>query len=714
MRLSTLSRLFCATALCSVGAALPGLADSAGGRTGRDLNSFGMPGAIETPTAEALPDATLAGGISYSGLARRTFLTSQITPWLTGSLRYSRIDGIDRDRGYLMDRSFDIHVRLLEEQGWRPAVAAGLRDFMGTGVYSGEYLVASKTLTPSIRASLGLGWGRLGGTVREVDIGEGGTPHLDEWFTGDVRPFGSITWQATEALSLTAEYGNDRYAREAQEGTETPKGRVNLGLHYQGRQGYQLSAYNLGGNVWGAQISFAVNPRTAVYPSGLEPAGAPVRPRPAPGADPDGWSGAWTADPTAHPVIQKTLAEALAKDGQQLQSMSLTRDRAEIRIRNTRYIQQAEAVGRSARLLTRALPASVETMVITSVQDGLPASSVVLRRADVERLENTEAGRIAAVATLTDADPRPAGLVATPGVPQRFQWSAKPYLETGFFDPDSPLRYEVGGALEASYEVLPGLVAKGTLRKRLFGNADQKAPGKLTVEQYDGLTTEQIKAGNNGVYRVRSDGRMYAGNDDLQVPEMTLNWYAHPSATTYTRVTVGLLERMYGGVSAEVLWKPVQSPLALGLEIDRVKKRDYRDAFGFLDYETTSAHVSAYYEFGDGFVAQIDAGRYLAGDEGATVSLKREFANGWSIGAYATKTNLSAEEFGEGTFDKGITFSAPLSWAVGTPTKKTVGGNLGSLNRDGGQRVRVDGRLYDTIRDAHSVRMYDGWGRFWR
>ena len=45
------------------------------------------------------------------------------------------------------------------------------------------------------------------------------------------------------------------------------------------------------------------------------------------------------------------------------------------------------AVGRTARLMTRALPPSVETLVITSNNDGMATSSVVLNRADVERLE---------------------------------------------------------------------------------------------------------------------------------------------------------------------------------------------------------------------------------------------------------------------------------------------------------------------------------------
>ena len=446
-----------------------------------------------------------------------------------------------------------------------------------------------------------------------------------------------------------------------------------------------LGAYLLGGTHVGIQASMTLNPRRAPYPSGLEKAPAPVRPRVAPSADPEGWAGVWASAPTAQPAIQKALGDALAKEGQTLESMVLTANRAEVRIRNNRYIQHAEAVGRTARLMTRALPPSVETFVITSVESGMPTSSLTMRRADVERLENTEAGQIAAAAVMTDADPRPAGLVQSPGIAPRFSWQLR-----------------------------PGLVVKGTLRQRVFGNADQKAPGDRTADEYLAMSDDEIAADNNGVYRVRSDGRMYSGNKGLRIPDLTLNWYARPTDTVYTRVTVGLLENMYGGVSTEALWKPVNSRLALGAEINRVRKRDYRDNFEFLDYETTTGHLSAYYEFGGGFTGQLDVGRYLAGDDGATVTLTREFASGWEIGAYATKTDLSADEFGEGSFDKGVTIRVPLSFAVGTPSKRTVGGTISSLNRDGGQKVRVDGRLYDTIRDSHSTRMYDGWGRFWR
>lgn len=703
---------------------------------GQVINRYGLPGIIDTPTAEAMPDATLGAALSWNELGNRTGLSFQVLPRVSVALRYGKFDSTEQERGYVRDRSFDIRVLLLDETpgSWRPSVAVGLQDAVGTGFYSSEYVVASKTVTPRLRVSAGLGWGRLAssgglgspfGDRGAPDKGEGGTLNTDQWFKGEVAPFLGVSWKATDKLTLLAEYSGDDYACETGDAENCArsvwlsdkdplKNNLNLGFSWQAGQNYQIGGYVLGGKHFGIQASMTLNPRQSPYPSGLEKGPAPVRLRAAPAADPEGWSGVWAADPTAQPAIQKALGDALAKEGQTLESMVLTANRAEVRIRNNRYIQHAEAVGRTARLMTRALPPSVETLVVTSVEGGMPTSSVTMRRSDVERLENTEAGQIANAAVLTDADPRPAGLVQSPGITPRFQWSIRPYVSTGLFDPDEPLRYEIGAAASASYEITPGLTVKGTVRQRVFGNADQDAPGDLTVDEYLALTDEQIAAGNNGVYRVRSDGRMYSGNDSPRIPELTLNWNARPTSTVYSRVTVGLLENMYGGVSAEVLWKPVNSRLALGAEVNRVKKRDYRDNFEFLDYETTTGHVSAYYEFGGGFVGQLDVGKYLAGDKGATVTLTREFANGWEVGAYATKTDLSAEEYGEGSFDKGVTIRVPLAWAIGTPGKRTVGGSISSLNRDGGQRVRVDGRLYDTIRDSHSTKMYDGWGKFWR
>lgn len=64
----------------------------------------------------------------------------------------------------------------------------------------------------------------------------------------------------------------------------------------------------------------------------------------------------------------------------------------------------------------------------------------------------------------------------------------------------------------------------------------------------------------------------------------------------------------------------------------------------------TTGHLTAYWDTGwQDVLAKVSFGRYLAGDAGVTVDLSRVFGNGVKIGAYATKTDASAEQFGEGS-----------------------------------------------------------------
>jgi hypothetical protein len=172
---------------------------------------------------------------------------------------------------------------------------------------------------------------------------------------------------------------------------------------------------------------------------------------------------------------------------------------------------------------------------------------------------------------------------------------------------------------------------------------------------------------------------------------------------------------MHGGVSSELLWKPVDSRFALGAELNYTAQRDFEQLFGLQDYDVVTGHLSGYYSFANGFHAQVDVGRYLAGDWGASFSLDREFDNGWRVGAYFTLTDVPFDEFGEGSFDKGIRVTVPHDFFLGTASRSKVATTLQSLRRDGGARLEVDGRLYDIVRDGHAAgRMGDTFGRFWR
>ena len=59
--------------------------------------------------------------------------------------------------------------------------------------------------------------------------------------------------------------------------------------------------------------------------------------------------------------------------------------------------------------------------------------------------------------------------------------------------------------------------------------------------------------------------------------------------------------------------------------------------------------------------AKIDLGHYMAGDKGGTLTIKRDFPNGWEVGGLVSITDASFQEFGEGSFDKAIFFKIPLN-----------------------------------------------------
>ena len=109
-----------------------------------------------------------------------------------------------------------------------------------------------------------------------------------------------------------------------------------------------------------------------------------------------------------------------------------------------------------------------------------------------------------------------------------------------------------------------------------------------------------------------------------------------------------------------------------------------------------TGHATLYWDTGlSDVLAELSAGRYLAGDAGVTVGLSRVFQNGVRMGGFLTKTNVSAQQFGEGSFDKGIYVSIPFE-AMMTKSDSSVGNILWQpLIRDGGAKLERAVRLYD-------------------
>ena len=159
---------------------------------------------------------------------------------------------------------------------------------------------------------------------------------------------------------------------------------------------------------------------------------------------------------------------------------------------------------------------------------------------------------------------------------------------------------------------------------------------------------------------------------------------------------------MYSGVGGEVIYQPFQSRLAVGLSANWVRQRDYDKTFKHLEYETATAFASAYWASPFyNFDVAIHAGKYLARDTGATMEVRRTFDNGWMVGLWATKTNVSAEDFGEGSFDKGLFFKIPFNGFLGTSSRSNYTTRIRPIQRDGGQYLEdFMGRIWWDLRGA--------------
>ena len=677
-------------------------------------NVFGMPGIIDMPSAGSLADGRLGLTASYFAGQSRQTLTFQITPRLTGSFRYSILENGFTLGQTRYDRSFDLHFRLFDETENWPEIAIGVKDFIGTGFYGSEYLAATKSIGPALKFTGGIGWGRMGSNggfanplgifgsyfdTRPVAFTAGaeygGDANLSTLFRGPAALFAGATWQVSDRLSLSAEYSSDAYVFETSQGTFLRKSPLNFGAQYSPVAGITLGANYLYGSEVGVTLSFLLNPKQPPF-GDRAAAPVPVRPRTGIAAD---WSAAWVTSSAVQSRIGGGLAQALATDGIVLQGLELSRSTARVRYQSTKFNSSPQAMGHIARILTVLMPPSVETFVLEPVVEGMTTARVTLQRSDLEELENAPDGSWSSFVRARIADPGRADDFAGRSFPeaQRLTWGVGPYFSTALFDPHNPLRIDVGAQLTTRYDLMAGLSITGVARLKALGNKDQST-----------------RVSDSVLPHVRSDAYLYDKNDGVTIERLTLDYFTRPGRDLYARLSSGYLEPMFGGVSAELLWKPINSRLALGIEANYVKQRDFDKGLGFQDYTVATGHVSAYYNFGNGYEAQVDVGRYLAGDLGATLALDRTFGNGWKVGAYFTMTDVPFATFGEGSFDKGIHLVIPFSWIAGKPSQRQYESKIQPILRDGGARLGVANRLYEEVRGNHAPELQDQWGRFWR
>jgi hypothetical protein len=367
-----------------------------------------------------------------------------------------------------------------------------------------------------------------------------------------------------------------------------------------------------------------------------------------------------------------------------VQSMQFAEDGTlRLRYSNLDYQVEADAIGRVVNLVDQYAPRSVHSVELTGDSLGLPTHTVRIARSYGER---ELAGLLPPVIEID----RPVE-VAQPSETRSFRYpngavGAGLVARTYLFDPDAPFLYQVSLNLSGVADLGRGWNVEGTWVQNLksqFGRIQRDGDSLLPPVRTD--LRRYLQEGKSGIDRLVVVKRGKIGRD------------------LYYQTFGGILEEMYSGVGGEVLWRRADLPFAFGANLMAVRQREYDKMFGLRDYKTVTGHVSAYWATGfHNFDVALHAGRYLAKDLGTTLEVQKRFANGWSVGVFATLTDVPFDVFGEGSFDKGLIFRIPFDLYGPRNTQGSYRAIIRSINRDGGRMIdNWPGALWESMRGTH-------------
>lgn len=656
-------------------------------------NDWGAAGLLQTPTAR-MRDAGEAS-MTLSRVYPYTRLNFFLQPfdWLEFGFRYTSISNrlygpaIAGGQAY-KDKSLDVKFGLLEESAYLPQVALGLRDVTGTGLFSGEFLAASKRTGP-FDFSLGLGWGYVGGrgNLRNplsaispgfdarpvVDIGQGGNFSVGSYFHGRTALFGGVEYQSPwEPLSLKLEYDGNNYQHEPLSNNLPRNSPWNVGAVYHAGPGVQVSLGLERGNTVMLSLTLQTDFKKYATPKLDDPAPIPA---------------AVTPSPVAGDVMARDLQ---TQTGWAVSSIEQNGRVLRVKVDDAEAFYWGDRLDRAAAALNRDAAGEIDSFHIVQRQHG-----VALVEQEIDR----NAWVAQSVQPLPPSEQH-AAVVTRPAGPADSGKTQGPPLFTGASpafeaEPALGMGYNLGGP---NGFILYQLYAEE--RARLALGPSTWMQGRLDLNLLNNYNHFAFDAASN-LPRVRTYIREYLTSSNLTMPNLQLTHVGKVADNQYYSMYGGYLEMMFAGVGGEWMYRSYASPVAFGIDVNRVRQREFQQHLDLLRpaYQVDTGHATLYWDTGwNNVLATVSAGRYLAGDVGMTFDLSRVFQNGVRMGAFFTKTNVSVVQFGEGSFDKGVYLNIPFDAMFTKSSGKSANILWQPLIRDGGDKLNREVRLYDVTR----------------
>lgn len=610
-----------------------------------NFNNHGSVGLVNMPTARFFNESSF-GFTFYDGNPdQKITMTSNPFDWLEASFFYTNIQGkpepgLDSD---YKDKGFNVKIRLKEE-GILPAIAIGINDAAGTGFYSSEYVVASYGVQ-NIDFHFGLGWGSLNGAMdfknplgllddrfyeRPFETQDAGGQFQPSRYFSDQRvsPFFGLSYFLNDKFLLKIE--RDTTLTPGKVGYSQTDSDISIGFDFINNENFNFG------------ISFERNDALSmrfVYKMNA-------------------------SESKKTPNYKKANFD---KDDSQITKFIKNLETNGIGV--NKVIDQPEKIGIEITQFAFPNLDAIEEIIYSAQRDS---------NLDKEALINYKIADLDAITEFDSKFVSEGNILYQREKSRGFNTDTSVTVRPFIAARESFLKVAVLLENNSEYIFSDNLFFSSNLKYSLFDNFND-----LVIPE-EGVVVE----------KVRSDIKDYLRNFNkgIVIGRAQLDYFKTIKRNHHIMLTGGILEEMFNGYGFEYLYFKNSSNHAFGFELFDVFKRDYQLQFGMLDYQTVTGHFNYYYRnYGKiPFDLKTSYGKYLAGDIGMTLELSRSFSNGVKFGVFASFTDVSTEDFGEGSFDKGIFFNIPIFGNM-------VNYSWRPLTKDPGQKLIRKNNLHDLL-----------------
>lgn len=596
---------------------------------GHATSAQGISGLINIPNAYIMKESSIRAHIYRGFPLRRGTITASPFNWLEASIFYISIENLpypgSNFRQSYKDKGFNTKIKLLNETEYFPSIAVGLNDFAGTGLFSSEYFVASKQMG-KFSTTVGLGWGDMaygkqidnpltriskGFNSRRRD-GRTGVLNSGLFFSGKKASiFYGLEYKFNNNIFLIAERDplnkNKRFSSEEQFNSD-----INYGIKFKLNNNNFLFSYERGGEV---NFSYSIDGNFLNYSQST------------------GFKK--TKENTLD--SRRDLQRILDENSIGLIEINKSDTSREVSFTQNLYDNFEDAEEVVILAIKHAELDEDEDIILTHKQLGMTMRQVVIPSRSSYNLRS--------VKKFEDDNLEEKEFLIKEQYP--------------YFNNQISIKPKFMIAAREDF-LFSGLLLEND--SELILNSDLIITSNLKysiVDDFDGLFIGPKDTFPN---QVRSDIKKYLNQfgNGISIGRLQLDYYGNDK-NHYYKFSGGILEDMFSGIGFEYVYSPQNSLISLGFESFYVKKRAYEMSFSHKNYENALSRFNlSIFEPNTRILSNISYGEYLAGDVGATYRFSKVFKNNVTFGFFFTFTDVSYEQYGEGSFDKGIHVIIPF------------------------------------------------------